>query len=283
MPGSRDGCRSVHVAALVLALLAAGVVPAGAAGLDATTLAIRASIVQQDHCADIQSSGTEDRLVAAGYAEVVQVWTEIDAYLQETPEPFLLYWRGVLAQCLGQAERAERDLGGFLDAAEFIDAVQAGRGQHLAQMVSDAKRRLRRIQAAAGGRPIAGTAAALDGPSPGVVMLASGGAVAMGGFVLHAGAYGAGRAETSEDRYWDQQAANRAGFVVGIAGASVGVGGIVALIAGRQGAGPVALSPGPVTTFTVTLPSRYAAGKGRWGRGRSMADRGIGLSVEDEP
>ena len=107
--------------------------PAGAAAEDAQALALEASEVLQAHCAD--AGGLDIGAAADSIAIVGPVWAKLDAALTETRKVYLLYWRGVLAQCLDKEEMAIRDLEGFV-AARASDPSYQGQ-------VKDASRRLR--------------------------------------------------------------------------------------------------------------------------------------------
>jgi hypothetical protein len=69
--------------------------------------------------------------------EVTEVWQDVIASYEQTGATFLLYWRGVLGQCLGQAERAAKDLELFVALEEKEDTF--------ATQVRDARTRLRRM------------------------------------------------------------------------------------------------------------------------------------------
>ncbi len=86
----------------------------------------------QSHCPDLAAGDTG--VAAEALVEVGEVWAEVDRTYAMDPEPFLLYWRGVLAQCLGQETRAVDDLRGFY-RTHRDDA-------DLANLSKDARRRL---------------------------------------------------------------------------------------------------------------------------------------------
>jgi hypothetical protein len=91
--------------------------------------------VSQTHCGEAAGASTEK---AAGYyAQVTQVWQQTIAAYEATGASYLLYWRGVLEQCLNQTERAAQDLALFV-------ALEGDRSDYAAQ-VKDAKNRLRRM------------------------------------------------------------------------------------------------------------------------------------------
>lgn len=109
-----------------------------AAGVEPTAdeLAGLAAEVHQQHCADIY--GGDIDLAAEGYSAVAPVWQQVNEVYAEEEQSFLLYWRGLLAQCLGQVEQCVADLEGFVEAE--------GETGNLEAMVRDANRRLRRLR-----------------------------------------------------------------------------------------------------------------------------------------
>ena len=98
-------------------------------------LAARAWEVHQAQCAEVAAGS--DSSAADSMVEVTEVWREIIASYEKTGASFLLYWRGVLAECLGQPERAAEDLQLFVALEEFEDAF--------ASQVRDSRTRLRRM------------------------------------------------------------------------------------------------------------------------------------------
>lgn len=103
-------------------------------------MALRASAVHEAHCSDVVTAET----VKAGRAmgAVSAAWTAVGEAHEATPEPWLLYWRGLLAQCLGQEERALADLEQFLDSS-------SGAAQYAAQR-DEAARRVELLEARLG-------------------------------------------------------------------------------------------------------------------------------------
>ena len=98
----------------------------------ATEVAIESNSLVQSYCADIHSAdsqlGAETELIVS--AQRAKVST---AY-KESNEGYLLYWRGVLAQCLGIPDKAKADLEAFLLRSDALPS-----------QVRDARRRLRAI------------------------------------------------------------------------------------------------------------------------------------------
>ena len=119
--------------AMTAALLVALVRPAAA---DQTEeLAARAWEVHQAQCAELAAGS--DASAADSMVEVTEVWREVITAYEETGAGFLLYWRGVLAQCLGQPERAAEDLQLFVALEQLEEAFMP--------QVRDARTRLRRM------------------------------------------------------------------------------------------------------------------------------------------
>ncbi len=127
----------------LLGLVAAlGALAGPARAQESTDIALVAFEIHQMYCADIGVGEVVDR--ADALVRVGRVWGDVDAEYQREPAPWLLYWRGTLAQCLGQAEAAEEDLARFVREAPDDPA--------LASQVQDAKRRLRLIKRGRGGQ-----------------------------------------------------------------------------------------------------------------------------------
>lgn len=96
-------------------------------------VALAASTARDLYCSDV--AGLDAAVQSRALGTVNEVWTEVIEVHTRTKESFLLYWRGVLAQCLDQEFRAAQDLNAFL-AAHSGDAS-------LSPMVMDAQRRMR--------------------------------------------------------------------------------------------------------------------------------------------
>lgn len=146
---------------LLLSLLITSPAWAGSA----EDVAVRASEVQEQYCADLVDSNVTLR--AGSLREVAEVWEAVSRAYDASPELYLLYWRGALAQCLGGFDDTARtDLQAFWRAS--VD------DPGLAEQRRDAERRLRRLGEAVGpnepqGRP---------GLGLGIGLLAGGGVVA---------------------------------------------------------------------------------------------------------
>ncbi len=112
-------------------------VPATALAADPAEVALEAARVRDDLCSD--AAGSDTTLAASVVNRVSAVWERVSGAYEESKQPFLLYWRGVLEQCLDQEERARDDLELFL--------LGSGEDATVAELVRDAKTRLRRLQA----------------------------------------------------------------------------------------------------------------------------------------
>ncbi len=112
-------------------------VPATALAADPAEVALEAARVRDDLCSD--AAGSDTTLAASVVNRVSAVWERVSGAYEESKQPFLLYWRGVLEQCLDQEERARDDLELFL--------LGSGEDAKVAELVRDAKTRLRRLQA----------------------------------------------------------------------------------------------------------------------------------------
>jgi hypothetical protein len=131
---------------LLLLLLAA---PAFAG--EADKIAMEADSVNQAACLDVAEQTAVNKAGVA-MAEVSVVWVKVDEIYSASPEPrpaYLLYWRGVLGQCLDRDELALADLRAFA-TTQASNAAYAG-------LVKDAERRILRLERRAAGvveRPV---------------------------------------------------------------------------------------------------------------------------------
>ena len=106
----------------------------------ATDAAFEADEVNQEHCANLYASKVDT--AAESMVRVAEVWQHVSQVYEETQAPYLLYWRGALAQCLGRTDAAMTDLEAFVEANE---------GQTMfAGLVRNAQTRLRRLGGKAG-------------------------------------------------------------------------------------------------------------------------------------
>ncbi len=128
----------MRLACLILIFV---VLPSAAAAQDRSfEVALEADRVNQEHCADLYTKEVDQ--AASATLAVAAAWQEVDVVYRETPAPYLLFWRGVLAQCLGRIEAAVADLEAFVASQEGATMFT--------DLVRQAKTRLRRI---AGGGP----------------------------------------------------------------------------------------------------------------------------------
>jgi len=123
-------------APLAAAIVAAFVTTQARAELpDPADAAARANEVNQTYCGNAYSS--DITLAADSMRRVAETWSIVNEVYEETDAPYLLYWRGVLAQCLGRPEHAHEDLGQFVTSQKD--------GGAYADLVRQAKVRLRRL------------------------------------------------------------------------------------------------------------------------------------------
>lgn len=146
--------RGTTCACALLCLLWAAVAHA-ADGSD--EVAIRAAAAHEAHCSDVATG--QATAAAEALAQVGPVLAEVSRAFDQTGEPFLLYWRGMLNQCLDQEDRAATDLAAFVKAA--------GAWPVYAEQVNEAKRRLRGLNASTAAVRTAAP------PPPGLVVGAS--------------------------------------------------------------------------------------------------------------
>jgi len=105
--------------------------PAQAATPDAEALAARAAAVHESSCSGRFTGSVQSKAAAIG--AVADVWQQLDDAWAADPQPYLLYWRGLFAQCLEDPAQARQDLSAFVATA----------GDDSAGMVKEARRRLR--------------------------------------------------------------------------------------------------------------------------------------------
>ena len=103
---------------------------------DPTVVAAEASEVRDRYCSD--ASDDLITLQAEGTARVSAVWARVSRSYDASHAVYLLYWRGLLGQCIDKMDRVRQDLEAFL-AAVADDPAYSGQAR-------DARRRLRRIQ-----------------------------------------------------------------------------------------------------------------------------------------
>ncbi len=101
--------------------------------LSASDAAQLAFTVTEELCSRTPTQETEE--VTSSMAEVVDAWDAVSRAYAADGASYLLFWRGVLGQCVGQRDRARDDLAAFV--AESEGDVE------LRPQLNDAKRRLR--------------------------------------------------------------------------------------------------------------------------------------------
>lgn len=141
----------------LLALLL--LLPLAAHAVDPQELAVRAAEVHGTQCQDVAAAKADGAAVAL--SSVADAWGAVSTAYDASPVPYLLYWRGMLAQCLGQEERALQDLSQFVEAnaddASYADSVREAK-----RRVAALERRLG-LRDDAAGRPALVAGAGLGG------------------------------------------------------------------------------------------------------------------------
>jgi len=134
------------------------------AGELANKAALEAFSVVNEHCADVGVADVTRH--ATSVSKVAPAWAAVSEAYEAEGEAFLLYWRGVLAQCLDYQDKAKVDLQAFLE--QFATSAE-----NVAQ-VRDARARLRRL----GVMPRVLDPGAGPGAVPGVLFASGAGALA---------------------------------------------------------------------------------------------------------
>lgn len=111
----------------------------------ATETAQSAALVHSEHCAQVW--GKKDALAADSMGAVVQEWQNVISVYEQTQTSYLLYWRAMLTECLGQDERAMVDFQAFIEHED---------SRYSPSMVADAEWRLRRVLRKASGQGASG-------------------------------------------------------------------------------------------------------------------------------
>lgn len=108
-----------------------GVRPALAGGLT-DEAALAAHQTREEHCSDVGTLNVTK--AAASVTQVATVWQQVSEAYEAEQVSYILYWRGMLAQCLGYDDKAVSDLSAFIKSdAERTES---------AGMLADARRRL---------------------------------------------------------------------------------------------------------------------------------------------
>ena len=235
--------------------------PAKEKKITGETLALEAAEVQNKHCADAYGRDTTRALQSI--ATVAEVWARVSEQYEKSGETFLLYWRGVLAQCMDQEERGLTDLKGFV--------AESGSSTLWVALVKDATRRIRQLErktgTSSGPRPLAPDEARA---AVGVILggsLAAGSALS--GVVAgirweeakgHAADIYAGEGDTGEvanlatnPSFGDGTTSSRQGIALGAASIAMGAGALVSfIIAARAGGEASAAHVPPLLVPTAT-------------------------------
>ena len=224
----------------------------------AEALASRASATVDQHCSD--AAQADVTLAAESVALVSAVWAEVSKALEGTRKIYLLYWRGVLGQCLDQEAKALTD---------FEDFVQArGESNAWASQTADALRRIRVLRRKLGVRdaPPPGT------PGFGLGAALAGGAAAAGGISgwqwsralavaseLAAGNHVGGDVSVYEAAGEDAATASR---VLAVAAVGLGAAGAVSVVLGATRRPRVSGRAAVVAPFVAPVRGGAVAGFG---------------------
>jgi hypothetical protein len=133
----------LRLAALGLLLLLA-LIPRPAHAGPAEEAAMEAYAFQQRYCAEV-AGATSTSTASEALSKVTIVLSRLSQTYDETTVPFLLFWRGVLLQCVEQDERATADLQAFLAVPKVAEDFPF--------LVKDTRRRLRTLTQASEGTP----------------------------------------------------------------------------------------------------------------------------------
>ncbi len=134
------------------------------AGELANKAALEAFSVVNEYCADIGVADVTRH--ATSVSKVAPAWAAVSEAYEAEGEAFLLYWRGVLAQCLDYQDKAKVDLQAFV--------VQFMKEAENAAQLRDARARLRRLGVRLGGLARPGPVAE-PGAIPGVLFASGAG------------------------------------------------------------------------------------------------------------
>ncbi len=222
-------------------------------------LAIEAAQVQGEHCANAASR--LDTSGARSISIVSDTWVRVSERYDQSGESYLLYWRGVLAQCMDKEDFALQDLENFISRSE---------GNALwATLIKDATRRTRQLSRKTGRT----TTTRSQAPAPSSAVLGVVLGASLAGASAGCGIAGASwwsrsqekadliRALPQEQRqelialeeYVDGNQAWRTSSVLTVAAIGLGAGAMVSfLVTARNGASATASVPPPVLIPTST-------------------------------
>ena len=131
----------IFVATLLVAPPAVAQEQESSADPESEALAKEAHDVLSAYCAE--AAGADMTRAAESVAVVSDVWARVSAEVESSRKVYLIYWRGVLAQCLDQEERALQDLRSFVKARKDSE-LWAG-------LIADAEKRIARLERQATG------------------------------------------------------------------------------------------------------------------------------------
>lgn len=241
--------------------------PARAQDAEATALAVRAAEVHGATCGNLKRGKGS----VGAVTDVATAWKAVDAYLQAVPQPVLLYWRGLLSECLGDPAASLADLRTFVESAALLDRIRNGQSGEIRPMLRDAERRVKRLakeressgrNGAAEDRAVRaitrtekprGKAAGKAPAAPWVALTVGGAAASALGFVLNGVTWQQGTQATEEADYGRIRTLNHLTFGVGIGGAATAVLGGVGLGAVGAKNARVGVAMGPVTRVVVVF------------------------------
>ena len=162
--------------AVILSILVALPSTAGAqsAAEPEEDVAVNAARVHDEHCTAV--AGVDSQAAGQAMQPVTEAWVRVSQEFEGNPRAYLLYWRGVLAQCLSQEDKAVADLAKFV--GWYRDAGPTSRNTYSA-LDKDARKRLRRLDSSSGGPDTTSVAVGNPGlAAAGVVGLGAGGLLA---------------------------------------------------------------------------------------------------------
>ena len=238
-----------------------------AAPASGESLALEAAEVQEKHCA--RAYGKDMTRALQSIAEVAAVWARVSEQYEKSGESYLLYWRGVLAQCMDQEEK------GLIDLKAFV--LKSGSSSVWVALVRDADRRIGQLERKTGGgggrrsNPVPGNPRLGAGLALGV-SLAAGSAVsaAVAGVrwneaLLQAQIIYDGEVAdlADSDPFKDGTTYSQEGIALGIAAVAMGTGSLVSFIVAassgrdaRAAHAPPLVVPTP-TGAVVTWEARW--------------------------
>ena len=223
-------------------------------------LAIEAAQVQGEHCANAASR--LDTSGARSISIVSDTWVRVSERYDQSGESYLLYWRGVLAQCMDKEDFALQDLENFISRSE---------GNALwATLIKDATRRTRQLSRKTG-RTTTTTRSQAPAPSSavlGVVLGASLAGASAGCGIAGADFWNQSQIKAEQIReleqdqrqvleatqqYQEGDSAWRTSSVLTVAAIGLGAGAMVSfLVTAGNGASATASIPPPVLIPTST-------------------------------